>query len=147
MRLTGLLALLLFVLIVFFAAPAASFAQNSNATASKTESPEANNFAILSNKAHADRSSLSEHPLVASQPLVEHNGDMVLREPSQELSPEASLGDDFSCFTMRSYIMARDDKTSDATHLVRQVKCTPARKFSVKSADDRVVQPAGEKSK
>jgi len=143
MRLTGLLALLLFVVIVFFAAPAASFAQNSNAAAST----EANNFAILSNKAHADHSSMSERPLVASQPLLEHNGDMVLREPSQERSPEASLGDDFSCFTMRSYIMARDDKTSDATHLVRQVKCTPARKFSVKSADDRVMQPASEKSK
>jgi len=147
MRLTGLLALLLFVLIVFFAAPAASFAQTSNPTAMKPESPDANNLAILSNKPQVDRGQLSEHPLVASQPLVEHNGDMVLREPSRDLSPEASLGDDFSCFTMRSYIMARDDKTSDATHLVRQVKCTPARKFSVKSAVVRVVAPAEEKGK
>jgi hypothetical protein len=141
MRLTGLLALRLFVLIVFFAAPAASYAQTSSAPAIKTESADANHLIPLSNQPKTSFAPSSEQPLVAMQPLVEHNGDLVLREPSGDSSQETSLGDDYSCFTMRSYIMARDDKDSDATHLVRKVKCTPARKFSVKSADVRVQSP------
>jgi hypothetical protein len=51
-----------------------------------------------------------------------------------------------TCLKLRTYVMKRDEKDSDATHLVRKVKCTPARKFSVKSADiqteDSNSQPA-----
>jgi hypothetical protein len=127
MRLTGLLALLLFVLIVFFAAPAASFAQTANIPSVTSDKTDPNPGALLGNL-HLAGDRVSERPLVASQPLVEHNGDLVLRE---------SVGDDFTCLTMRTYIMKRDEKDSDATHLVRKVKCTPARKFNFKTADIR----------
>lgn len=30
------------------------------------------------------------------------------------------------CFKMRTYVMARDSKDSDSTHLVRYTTCTPA---------------------
>jgi hypothetical protein len=135
MRLTGLLALLLFVLIVFFAAPAASYAQTANTPAVKSDNPEPNPGAFLGNL-HLAGERVDEHPLSASQPLLEHNGDLVFREP---------VTDDMTCLKLRTYVMKRDEKDSDATHLIRKVKCTPARKFSVKSADVRTednAQPA-----
>ena len=136
MRLTGLLALLLFVLIVFFAAPAASYAQTASPPAIKPDNTDPNSVVHLGNLQLAG-DGVSERPLVASQPLLEHGGDLVLRE---------SVPDDFTCLKLRTYIMKRDDKDSDATHLVRKVKCTPARKFSFKSADirseDQNSQPA-----
>jgi hypothetical protein len=138
MRLTGLLALLLFVLIVFFAAPAASYAQTANppAVPSGNTSP---NSGVLT---EAVRARVSERPLVASQPLLEHGGDLVLRESLQD----SQQADDFTCLKLRTYIVARDDKTTDATHPVRKVDCTPARKFNFKTADirtqDQKLQPA-----
>jgi hypothetical protein len=136
MRLTGLLAILLFVVIVFFAAPAASCAQTASAPAIKTENADANPVSILPDKPRLDREPAApmsaERPLLLAQPLMEHGGDLVLRE-----SPDS----DGLCYTMRTYVMAREDKTSDSTRLVRQLKCTPARKFGFKSADIRVDKP------
>jgi|SRR5215469_9998032 len=133
MRLTGLLALLLFVLIVFFAAPAASYAQTANPPAVKLNNTESNAPAMVVDKLRSARDGVKEYPLVPVQPLLEHNGDLVLRESLQD----SQLADDFTCLKLRTYIVARDDKTSDVTHPVRKVNCTPARKFSVKSADIR----------
>src|SRR5580700_7076777 len=73
MRLTGLLALLLFVLIVFYAAPAASFAQTANTPAVKSDNTESDSLAVLPEKLQLVRNRVSERPLVASQPLMEHN--------------------------------------------------------------------------
>ena len=142
MRLTGLLALLLFVLILFYAAPAASYGQTANTATAQPNASQSDSMAILPEKLQPAATRVSEHPLVPSQPLLEHNGDLVLRESMQE-SP---LGDESTCLKLRTYIVALDDKTSDSTHPVRKVTCTPARKFSFKSADmrtqDRNSQPA-----
>jgi len=135
MRLTGLLALLLFVLIVFFAAPAASYAQTATTSTIQSNGSQSDSLALLPEKLQPAGTRVSEHPLVASQPLLEHNGDLVLRESMQD----SSLGDEFTCLKLRTYIVARDDKDSDATHPVRKVNCTPARKFSFKSADIRTL--------
>jgi hypothetical protein len=128
MRLTGLLALLLFFLIVFFAAPAASYAQAAQAPAAATDSR--NDGLIL------EDSPLIEHPKPATdapevdrplglgQPLLEHGGDMVLRDFDR----------DGVCYTMRTYVMAREDKDSDVTRMVRYRKCLPAWKLNFKSA-------------
>jgi hypothetical protein len=134
MRLTGLLALLLFVLIVFYAAPAASFGQTANTPAVKSDNHETDSMTLLPEKLQLARDRVSERPLVASQPLLEHNGDLVLRESLQDLQQS----DDFDCLKLRTYIVARDDKTTDATHPVRKVDCTPARKFNFKTADIRI---------
>ena len=142
MRLTGLLALLLFVLIVFYAAPAASFAQTANTPAVKSDNNQSESTALLPEKLQLARERVSERPLVASQPLLEHNGDLVLRESLQD----SQQVNDFDCLKLRTYIVARDDKTTDATHPVRKVDCTPARKFNFKTADirgeDKNSQPA-----
>jgi len=134
MKLTGLLALLLFVLIVFYAAPAASFAQTTNTPAVKSDNTESDSTALLPEKLQLVRNRVSERPLVPPQPLLEYNGDLVLRESMQD----SQQTDDFTCLKLRTYIVARDDKTTDATHPVRKVDCTPARKFNYKTADVRV---------
>lgn len=136
MRLTGLLAVLLFLLIVFFAAPAASYAQTANQETIKTERPDFNPVQILPDKPQLDEArplGQTDRALVLVQPLMEHGGDLVLRESAEN---------DDLCYSMRTYVMAREDKTSDVTHLVRQVKCTPARKFNYKTTELRIQQPA-----
>jgi hypothetical protein len=137
MRLTGLLALLLFILIVFFAAPAASHAQTANLPAIKTERPDSTPVQILPDKPQLDEArpapGQTDRALVLVQPLMEHGGDLVLREPAEN---------DDLCYSMRTYVMAREDKTSDVTRLVRELKCTPARKFNYKTTDLRIQQPA-----
>jgi hypothetical protein len=39
------------------------------------------------------------------------------------------------CYSIRSYLMARDSKDSDSTHLVRVSNCLPARQYSLKTTD------------
>jgi hypothetical protein len=41
------------------------------------------------------------------------------------------------CYTMRTYVMAREEKDSDVTRMVRMTRCMPANKLEFKSA----VQP------
>lgn len=135
MRLTGLLAILLFLAIVFFAAPAASYAQEAKDPAIKTDPNGSKPSANPAEAARGDAISpleQRERPIVLAQPLLEHGGDLVLRDDGNNVD-NAGL-----CYTMRTYIMAREDKTSDVTHLMRQVKCTPARKFQIKSADQHI---------
>ena len=107
MRLTGLLALLLFILIVFFAAPAASFAQSSSASIA----------------ASAPRQ---------SEILSSMDGSLA------DVARRARLGSEFErdgvCYTMRTYVMAREDKDSDATRMVRATRCLPSWKLELKTA-------------
>lgn len=107
MRLTGLLALLLFILIVFFAAPAASFAQTAGASVA------------------ASAPKQSEILSPADSPLV-------------VLARRAGLGSEFErdgvCFTMRTYVMAREDKDSDTTRMIRATRCLPSWKLELKTA-------------
>jgi len=126
MRLTGLLALLLFFLIVFFAAPAASYAQTAQAPAATSNStgllPEnvsqSESFQFAADAPRLDR------PLVLREPLMDHGGDMVLRDYER----------DGVCYTMRTYVMAREDKDSDVTRMARYRKCLPSWKVDLKTA-------------
>jgi len=99
MRLTGLLAVLLFIVIVFFAAPAASFAQ-------ATASP--------------DRPS-SFHSKSADEVLK------AMREFDARDGLE--LERDGVCYTLRTYVMARDE---------RATRCLPAWKLQFKTATESV---------
>jgi hypothetical protein len=126
MRLTGLLALLLFFLIVFFAAPAASNAQTAQAPAATSNSngllPE--NAAQSEPLQPATDAPMLDRPLVLRQPLMDHGGDMVLRDYER----------DGVCYTMRTYVMAREDKDSDVTRMARYRKCLPSSKVDLKTA-------------
>ncbi|SRR5579864_7452946 len=107
MRLTGLLALLLFILILFFATSAASFAQTA------TNNP-------------------------AAGPTEKTNVAELNSQNLAELARRSHLGSEFErdgvCYTMRTYIMAREEKDSDATRMVRATRCLPAWKLEFKSA-------------
>lgn len=101
MRLTGLLAVLLFIVIVFFAAPAASYAQERGDTWAKSSSD--------------DLSSLIENLHRQHWNATEFERDGV-------------------CYTMRTYVVARDHEESDSTHMVRTTRCLPEWKLEFKSA-------------
>ena len=109
MRLTDLLALLLFILIVFFAAPAASFAQTGT-----TKPAAKGDISPVFDKGFLDR-------LTKSGSEIERNG---------------------VCYTMRTYVMAREDKNSDATRMVRTTRCLPAWKLEFKTAVEPDARPA-----
>jgi hypothetical protein len=114
MRLTGLLALLLFILIVFFAAPAASFAQTApTGTAKPTAKGDVSPL--------FDRAFVDSNHLTRSGSEIERNG---------------------VCYTMRTYVMAREDKNSDATRMVRATRCLPAWKLEFKTAVEPEIRPA-----
>ena len=40
-----------------------------------------------------------------------------------------------TCYSMRSYVVARDEKNSDSTHFVRYSTCQPANRFRLKSVE------------
>jgi hypothetical protein len=46
--------------------------------------------------------------------------------------------DDPTCYTIRTYVVARDGKGSDSTHPVRYSTCTPADRYKVKTAEERI---------
>src|SRR5262249_48772314 len=109
MRITGLLAFLLFVLVVFFAAPAASFAQVAN-----------NN--------------------VRSRDFTNNSAD-ALDKALKGLDRDVfELERDGVCYTLRTYVMARDEKESDSTHMVRATRCLPAVRLQFKTATQPVIK-------
>jgi hypothetical protein len=103
MRLTGLLAVLLFIVIVFFAAPAASYAQ-----------------------APADQDRPVFHDKSADESL------QAMRDFAARSGWE--LERDGVCYTLRTYVMARDEKDSDSTHAVRVTRCLPGNRIQFKTA-------------
>jgi hypothetical protein len=109
MRLTGLLAVLLFLLIVFFAAPAASFAQSTGEA--------------------------RLHPTVFDKSLDELLKDLQ-HSPDQNVW---ELERDGVCYTMRTYVVAREDRESDTTRVVRESRCLPGTRVQFKTA----LAPAG----
>lgn len=108
MRVTGLLALLLFLVVVFFAAPAASFAQTTN------DEAQPQHFAFKS----ADTLQKALKGL-ADRDVLQLERDGV-------------------CYTLRTYVMARDEKDSDSTHMVRATRCLPSARLQFKTATEPV---------
>jgi hypothetical protein len=48
---------------------------------------------------------------------------------------DGSLDADATCYTMRSYVVARDSNNSDSTHLVSYSTCQPAARYGVKTTE------------
>jgi hypothetical protein len=49
------------------------------------------------------------------------------------ISPSGDGSNDGFCFKIRSYVVARDSKDSEATHFVRSSTCQPANRYGLKS--------------
>ena len=56
------------------------------------------------------------------------------------LGLDGRLDDDAICYTMRSYVVARDSKDSDSTHLTGYSTCQRASKYRLKTTEQRPVQ-------
>jgi len=54
------------------------------------------------------------------------------------VTPEDLAGDGTLCYTIRSYVVARDSKDSDSVHPVGYSTCQPAGRYRLKSAEMRV---------
>ena len=106
MRLTGLLAILLFLLIVFFAAPAASFAQTAG--------------------------NAGRHPAVSDKSLDELL-DGLKSSADQDVW---ELERDGVCYTMRTYVVAREERDSDTTRVVRETRCLRGSRVQFKTATE-----------
>lgn len=68
---------------------------------------------------------------------VDQNGKLQ-HVPTQRdfmLTPDGQLAVDSTCYTMRSYVVARDNRQSDSTHFVRYSTCQPASKYRLKTAE------------
>ena|SRR5579864_5838445 len=50
------------------------------------------------------------------------------------------LDSDATCFTMRSYVVARDSKNSDSTHPTGYSTCQPASKYRVRTTEQEPVK-------
>ena len=98
------LLILLLFILIFFAASAASYAQSSSGSVAKP----ANSASSMA----FDRALLRE--------FARRDGMQLER--------------DGVCFTMRTYVMAREDKDSDVTYPVRVTRCMPDSKLDFKSA-------------
>jgi hypothetical protein len=48
--------------------------------------------------------------------------------------PNGEYTADSICYSIRSYMVARDDKDSDSTHPVGSSTCQPASRYAVKKA-------------
>ncbi len=59
--------------------------------------------------------------------------------PAFDLARDGQLPVDVTCFTIRSYVMARDQKGSDATHLVRYSTCQPSGRYRLRTAQIQAV--------
>jgi hypothetical protein len=55
-----------------------------------------------------------------------------LSEPAK-FGPPEQLSDDVFCYTMRSYVVARDSKHSDSVHPVGYSTCQPASKYRLRT--------------
>lgn len=68
------------------------------------------------------------------------NGLILMLNP-QELGPEGiPLAAETYCFSIRSYVVARDNKHSDSVHPVGYSTCVPASRYRLKTADAHVTR-------
>lgn len=51
------------------------------------------------------------------------------------VTPESLAGDGSLCYTIRSYVVARDSKDSDSVHPVGYSTCQPASRYRLKTAE------------
>jgi len=69
--------------------------------------------------------------------LALHPSDPHSQQFTIHVSPQGNVTGERSefCYSMRSYLMARDSKDSDSTHLVSTSTCQPAQRYTVKTTD------------
>lgn len=77
---------------------------------------------------------------------LEERGMNPSQHPWIKVSPDGKIMvwgiGDASCFSIHSYVVARDNKNSDATHKVSESTCQPAARYGVHTAEQRMQVPS-----
>lgn len=83
-------------------------------------------------------------PKESGQALVAHASDPdtysvlaaggIIVPPRLYANATGAAEADTLCYTIRSYVVQRDEKNSDSTHPLRYSTCQPARRYGVKKA-------------
>lgn len=86
------------------------------------------------------RDSLSQHQVQQAQILKEeYDPDAAMLDApapdSVTILPKSRVFTEYACYAIRSYVVARDSKDSDSTHMVHYSTCQPASKYQVKSIE------------
>lgn len=77
------------------------------------------------------------HPEIGEdQDLTGKKKQFVWQSPKDKprafaLTPDGLSSEDDTCFTIRSYVVARDNKNSDSTHPVGYSTCHPAKRYGL----------------
>jgi hypothetical protein len=64
-------------------------------------------------------------------PFATHSPEITIRVLSSDEVAQSTSGN--VCYSIRSYLMARDSKDSDSTHSVGMSTCQPAKKYALKT--------------
>jgi hypothetical protein len=72
--------------------------------------------------------------LLNGQIKLDGGGPPILEKSRHVANVEPFRGDGL-CYTIRSYVVARDEKDSDSTHPVKSSTCQLASRYHVKNAD------------
>lgn len=84
-------------------------------------------------------------PLRLEEAVSDYNADGGSRVTPPDANSDQAMviwpyAQDFSgslCYTIRSYVVARDSKDSDSTHFVRSSTCQPASRYRVRTIEAR----------
>jgi hypothetical protein len=73
-------------------------------------------------------------------PKSDQDKDLISITPEMDrkgivVSPDGPLATDFTCLSIRSYVVKRDSKNSDSVHPAGYSTCVPAKRFRLKTAD------------
>jgi hypothetical protein len=72
---------------------------------------------------------------VRTQTLSREDADKFLSMTDPKTSETEKSANDTACLFIRSYVVARDNKDSDATHLVSYSTCQPGSRYGVKTTE------------
>jgi hypothetical protein len=71
--------------------------------------------------------------------LDQYRLDQIKNDPHIRHYKLDAVDADTTCYTIRSYVVARDSKDSDSTHPAGYSTCPPSNRYQLRSADMRVV--------
>jgi len=86
-----------------------------------------------------DRMRIDQYVLDQRKSDFRSGGSNEAKRRTLVMGLDGPLDADATCFTMRSYVVARDFKDSDSTHPTGYSTCQPASKYRVKTTQQRPV--------
>jgi hypothetical protein len=113
------------------------------------EQPQTDSSLPSSNKLLNDQANAVARAEQARRVFASIPFDPNTQHPWIKFSPDGKIlavgvADDVTCYSIRSYQVARDNKDSDAVHPVSESTCQPAGRYGVHAADQHLKLSNGE---